>query len=173
MNRTSEQLADEIAARHADYFRKNPKGEIVQTCLIEPEEGEDFYLIECPWGSNPQRMIVLSALRQAMIQLSAARYAIWSEVWLLKKPAPEGQTVEDAIAEHDASYTHGDIAADPARIEAVFTLVVEGKGRVITRTQRIIRGRNGGVRKLEPIEGDDMQNFGGALADLMPERTIN
>jgi hypothetical protein len=171
---TSEELVESLTERHADYFRKNPNGSILQTCMIEPEEGETVILV-CGWGSNTERLVVLAALRQAMITLKAARYAFWSEVWTVKKANPKGTTVAEAIAEHDASYTHGDLSADPDRVEAVFTLVVEGKGRTVSRLQRIIRGRNGGVRKLELIEQDEetRRAFGGALGNLMPPRTFN
>jgi hypothetical protein len=173
MSQTSDELADAITETHVAYFRRHPKGQVEQTCLIECETGEAV-AIECGWGSSTEREFTLGALRLAMIRHKAVRYAIWSEVWTANKPVPEGMTVEQAAAEHVDAYVHGDITADPNRVEAVFTLVVEGKGRMITRLQRIIRGRNGGVRKLELITGgDDITTMGGALADLMPERTIN
>jgi hypothetical protein len=170
--RTADELADELAAAHVDYFRRNPKGEIIQTCMIEPEAGEPVF-VQCGWRDEFERSITLEKLRLAMLALRAARYAIWTEVWTLLNPVPEGASMEKAEADFVAGYTHGDIAADPKRIEAVFTLVVEGKGRMVTRLQRIIRGRNGGVAKLVPLEGGDGLNLGGALADLMPTRTVN
>jgi hypothetical protein len=170
---TSDELIDALAERHANYFRRNPMGSINQTCLIEPEEGEPV-ILQCGWGSDVERLVVLAALRVAMITHKAARYAFWSEVWTVRKATPKGTTMADAIAEHDAAYVHGDLSVDPDRVEAVYTVVVEGKGRVVSRLQRIIRGRNGGVRKLELIEdNDEPAHFGGALANLMPPRTVN
>lgn len=170
---TSDELADALAAEHAAYFKRNPKGEIVQACRIEPEVGEPI-MVECGWRDEAERTLTIAMLRLAMSNLRAARYAIWTEVWTLLNPVPEGQDAMEAAADYVDSYTHGDIAADPKRIEAVFTLVVEGKGRMVTRLQRIIRGRNGGVRLLEPIDqGSQTEGMGGVLGDLMPRRTVN
>jgi hypothetical protein len=170
---SSEELADALAEEHAAYYRRNPKGEIVQACFIQPEEG-DALVFACPWRSEIERLAVIAALRAAMIEHHAARYAFWSEVWTARRTVPAGTTMEQAEADFTESYTHGDIAADPHRIEAVFTLVVEGKGRMVTRLQRIVRGRNGGVRKLMVVDGgDDLAHMGGVLATLMPPRTLN
>jgi hypothetical protein len=172
MTLTSEELADELMASHVARYQREPMGQIIPSCLIEPEAGQPVVL-QCGWGSSTERAVVLAALRVAMITMKAARYAVWMEVWTVAQTVPKGTTMDDVIAEHDAAYVHGDLSADPNRVEAVFTLVVEGKGRMVSRLQRIIRGRNGGVRKLELIENDKSTSLGGALGELMPPRTIN
>ena len=168
---TTEQLADEIAATHVSWFREHPTGGIAQTCLIFPEEGKAF-AVECGWRDEDERRLMLAVLRATMATQRAIRYAIWSEIWMAMKPLPEGRTAQQEI--DDADYQHGDISRDPDRVEAVFTLVVEASGKQAIRLQKIVRGRRGGVRRLEPLDGDpsEWEGMGGALGDLLPERTF-
>ena len=158
---TTEELAETLAVHHAIWFRRNPTASIVQTCLIFREDGEQV-AVPCGWGNEFERQLMVGILRATMIAESAVRYAIWSEVWMVTGGFPD-------------DYRHGDLARSPDRVEAVFTLVVEASGAMAVRLQKIIRGKNGGVRRLEPLEGpltDVVKGFG-VLGDLLPERTFN
>jgi hypothetical protein len=170
---TAAQLADRLMAQHERWFAKNPMGELVQTVLMEGEDGEVNF-VPCPWQDAAERVFVLEALRVMMLAKGVVRYAIWSEVWIKHVTPPPGSTAEKDAERFARSYRHGDIAEDPDRTEAVFTLVVEPGGKLTTRLQRIERGRAGGVRRLVLEEGgEDLGQLGGALADLMPERSVH
>ena len=103
-----------------------------------------------------------------MERRKAFRYAGWAEVWTKNIKTPPGVTAKEDAERFARGYRPGDLAADPEREEAVFTLVVERGHKLTTRMQTIERGRNGGVRRLVPVaNSDDMGSLGGALADLL------
>lgn len=171
---TAAALADQLVAQHVAWFREHPTQELIQTIMLEQENGE-VHFIPCPWRDALEREYVLAALRTLMAARKAVRYAVWAEVWTKSVTPPAGvTTVEDAQRYANDTYRHGDLAEDPDHDEAVFTLVVEPGRKLTTRMQRIERGRAGGVRRLVLVEGgDDMGDMGGALADLMPEQSVH
>jgi hypothetical protein len=166
----TEVIADEIAAQHMTWFAANPKSELVTTCMVFPETGPPM-MIQCPWRDEDERRYILARLRELMVVTRACRYAIWSEVWAAGRKMPKGMTEAEAIAKREREYTRGDVHADPDRFEAVFTLVVDASGKSAFRLQRIVRDNKGRVRDLEP-QAEEV-GMGGALADLLPPRTIN
>lgn len=171
MTVTADELADELTRTHLAWFKKNPMGQLEQACLIFPEAGEP-HVHPCGWANPVERQLTLAVLRALMIATQAVRYAMWSEVWMVAQNLPEGMDPATAAKDFaESDYQHGDFSRDPARVECVFTLVVEASGKTVNRVQRIIRGRSGGVRTLIPEPG--YEGFGGALADLLPERTFN
>jgi hypothetical protein len=166
---STEELADEIAAQHRRWYRANPRGQLVQTCLIIGESGETT-AVQCGWSDEAERALTIGVLRAMMVVESAVRYAVWSEVWLAFQKTEPGATSADA-AKAFGDYRHGDLSRRPDRVEAIFTLVVEASGKRAHRLQRIVRGRSGGVRTL--VDMEPMDTLGGALGDLLPERTFN
>jgi hypothetical protein len=177
---TAAELADELTKRHEQVFKDDPKAELMQTVLVQTEDGR-VLAIPCGWENAMDRQFKLTLLRELMVVEKVIRYAIWAEVWMKMETAPpevQGQkatkdTLKKAVKEFSKRYEHGDLSRDPNRIECIFTLVVETGGKLTSRVQTIERGRNGGVRRLVRMEEkDDTLNMGGALAELMPERTI-
>ena len=167
---TAEALADELAARHRDWFRQNPMGELAQTCLIFGEDGA-VTAVECGWANPVEREITIALLRMLMERAQAVRYALWAETWMVQSIRPEGMDPQEFAKRESTKYAPGSLATHPDRIECVLTYVVEASGKSVSRTQRIIRGRSGGVRTLVPEDiGDGMA---GALTDLLPHRTFN
>jgi hypothetical protein len=167
---SAEALADDLAAQHVRWYRAHPTEQILQTCLIFPEEGDGQIVVACPWSDATERAFVLTTLQALMIREKAVRYALWSEVWMANLKVPPGTDLDHAS--EAANYQQGDLATHPDRVEAVFTLVVEASGKVAHRVQKIVRGRSGGVRTLVMMDAPD--EFGsGALVSLLPPRTFN
>jgi hypothetical protein len=158
---STEELAETLAAHHAIWFRRNPTLPLVPTCLIFSEDGAQTSL-PCGWSSDVGRELTLALLRATMIIENAIRYAIWFETWTRRGDVPD-------------DYQNGDLARSPDRVEAIFTLVVEASGAQAVRLQKIVRGRNGGVRRLEPFDENPelWKGAGGALGDLLPPRVFN
>ena len=167
---TTDELADLLAETHRDFYRNSPRGEIAQSCLIIGAD-ETRRVIQCGWHNAAEREIILAGLRMIMVLTQATRYAVWGEVWMVYRNSPPGVDPAEAAEKAFAEYENGDLSRDPERIECVFTLVVEASGKSVQRIQKIIRGRSGGVRTLVAME--PMDGLGGALGDLMPERTFN
>jgi hypothetical protein len=167
---STEELADDIAAQHLRWYRANPRGELVQTCLIFGESGEGT-AVQCGWSDEAERALTIGVLRAMMIAQSAVRYAVWSEVWMVQRKTDPGEPIPAAAERAFRDYRHGDLSKDPDRIECIFTLVVEASGKRAHRLQRIVRGRSGGVRTL--VDMEPMDGLGGVLGDLLPERTFN
>lgn len=168
------ELADHLAAQHERWFADHPTSDLVQTVMFEQENGETHF-IACPWKDADERAFVLNGLRIIMRARKVVRYAVWAEVWIKNMRVPKGADAKAEARKWGRTYQHGDIAQEPDRGEAVFTLVVEGGGKVTGRLQRIERGRNGGVRRLvmEEMSEGGFEGMGGALADLMPERSVH
>ena len=164
----TDEFADELTETHRAFYRQKPRGELVQTCVIVGDDGKTT-AIKCGWDGDAERGLTLALLRSMMRTLGAVRYVIWGEVWLLFAKRDPGETIEEgrrkALAETP------DFSKAPNRVECVFTLVVEASGRRAHRLQRIVRGRSGGVRTL--VDMEPMDDLGGALAELLPERTFN
>jgi hypothetical protein len=153
---TRDEIADSLVAQHERWFKEHPTEPLIQTVWMQREDGEVMF-VACPWKDAQEREFVLAGLRMVMEARKVVRYAMWTEVWLTMGKVPE---------------RYGQVGEDPDRTEAVFTLVVERSG-VTARLQHILRGRSGGVRKLRLEPTDDALRMGGALADLLPERSVN
>jgi hypothetical protein len=167
---TTEELVDLLVTRHREFYRRNPRGQLAQTCLMIREDGTST-AVECGWEDAAQRDLTLAVLRAMMMIQNAIRYAVWSEVWMVEGKTKPGEPVPKAAERDFRDYQVGDLGKNPNRIECIFTMVVEASGKEIHRLHRIIRGRSGGVRTL--VEMEPMNGLGGALADLLPERTFN
>ena len=167
---TTKELIESLTTQHMEFYRKNPRGQLAQTCLIFGEDG-DVVAVECGWQDAATRQMTIATLRAMMVTYNAIRYAVWSEVWMAMQKVPPGVDPGAEALDALADYQVGDISRDPDRIEAVFTLVVEASGARAHRLQKIIRGRSGGVRTL--IHMEPMDGMGGALSDLLPKRTFN
>jgi hypothetical protein len=156
---TSEEVADFLTQMHVDYFRAQPMGQVAQTVLMESEDGKT-HTMPFSFSDTLERALVVAMLRGLMADQKVVRYAIWCEAWIRKLP----RTGLD-------DYELGDLAVDPASEEIVWTVVVD-TAQKIGRAQKIIRGRNGGVRELQLKPLDDASELLGEFAHLLPERTI-
>lgn len=155
---TALELADQLAAAHEDFFKEKPKGELLTAVLVEGGDGQQI-IVACPWSDGDQRALVIAMLRELLHRLEAVRYAMWSEAWTIDSPEAIGP-----------DYEQGDISRRPDRREVIMTVVVDAKENTpVCIQQRIIRGRHGGVRKLERREGN-WDGITGALTTLLPER---
>jgi hypothetical protein len=165
-----EALADTIAQQHAAYFVENPKGEIVQTCMIFAASGE-AHLIVCGWASAEERDATIGALRMFIEASGATRYAIWAETWFVRAELPKGADPLAAARKASRAYRPGSLAEHPDQIEAVMTLVVDASGLKASRMQEIVRDRKGRVASLKPMDSE--AQIGGALAELLPRRSVH
>lgn len=161
-----EDLADQLMATHAAYFREHPDGELLTSCMIFGEDGEGM-VVATPWGDPGERNKALMLLRLLMIEKSAVRYAMWSEAWFTTGEAAKAFQREREEADEFVS-----MATTPGRQECVFTLVVDAKSkRPLFRRQMIRRDKSGLVRGLTTMRDDmDYDSFSGDLATLLPER---
>jgi hypothetical protein len=168
---TAEELADALAEQHGRWFDEHPDGSILQSVLVVPEEG-DAMVLGCPWNGPHERDAIIHMLRVLMHQASAVRYAVWAEVWIVKEAVQAGDDPKAAAEARAAEYELGDLEQHPQRIEAVFTIVVDASGTTASRLQPITRGPDKAVVRLEPAE-TGYGGLGGALANLLPKRTVN
>jgi hypothetical protein len=151
---TAQQFADAIAARHEDFYRAMPKGELCQTVIVEKPDGT-YEIIGCPWGNADERRFILIALRAMMKAFNVVRYGFFAEVWVSE--ASDDSPLSPKVMPRD----------DPNRKERVFTVVCDRRlPQPVSVVQDIIRGRSGGVRKLLRLPNDGTHIFGGALTDL-------
>jgi hypothetical protein len=165
-----EALADELVLEHAAFFAVNPHAGVVPRCLIFVPGG-DMVAVDCGWNTADERRTTLRALRLFLASVGATRYAIWSEIWAVVAPTPPGKSREEVERAFGENYEHGDLAADPERMECVFTLVVDASGLTANRLQKIVRGKGGKVVALYPMP--IQAGLGGALASLLPARHLH
>jgi hypothetical protein len=159
--RSNMELAEAVADQHTEFYRTNPRGQLAQACFVEHADGHSA-ILPCSWASAEERQAIIALLRVYMEMHHATRYAFWSEAWMVA-PLPD-EEVRD--------YQHGELAKHPDRQEVVFTFVVDRDGQRVGVAQRIVRGRHGGVRKLERADMDGMDGIGGAMAELFPPRSL-
>jgi len=166
-----EAIADELAALHAEAFEADPAHRIEQTCLVFRPGEVGSAAIPCGWNSAAEREGMLRALRMIIAAAGVTRYAIWSEVWAVLAPVPDGASREEAERSFGENYQNGDLAKHPERMECVFTLVVDASGAQANRMQKIVRGARGEVLTLHPMPAQ--AGLGGALASLLPPRRVH
>jgi hypothetical protein len=147
-SQTCREWADELAAAHEDFYRVNPKGELRSAVIIEAGDGH-YEVVACAWANQFERAVMIAALQVFLQKLNATRYAFFGEVWMSVKPDDYARP-----------------SLDPEREEKVFTAISDRRlATPVCVSQRIVRGRSGGVRKLlrDPDIPDGIM---GALADL-------
>ena len=147
-DQTCQEWAEELAAEHEDFYRRNPKGELRSMVIVQAGDGH-FEVVSCAWANPAERILMLAMLRVFLRDLDATRYAFFGEVWMSKKPGAFERP-----------------SLDPGREERVFTTVCDRRlAAPVVVSQQIIRGRSGGVRKLLR-EDHPFDSIAGALADL-------
>lgn len=156
---TAQQMADLIAAKHEDFYRQMPKGQLLQTAILEKPDSH-YEVLLCPWSCQEERAIVLIMLRVTIAALKVQRYAFFSEVWKSSGPAEAGVPLTRP-------------SEDPNRVEEVFTVVADRRlAEPVVIAQQIIRGRSGGVRKLLRRDMDGLTGVAGDLTDLFPQGPV-
>lgn len=155
---TSAEWAEKLACEHVDYFKRHPKGQISQVCIIEAEEG--YIFVACAWRDEDERRFVLATLRAQMRAAGARRYAFFGEAWTRRTSVPPGRPLRG----DDGFVMPVD---DPNRGEEVFTIVVDPRvASPAFISHRIVRGRSGGVRTLVR-EPERYSHHLGALVHLL------
>ncbi len=146
---TLTEWVDSLCSLHVSYFKNNPQGDLMQTCIVETDD--ESLVIACPWGDYDQRDIILDMLRDCLQRLQAHRYAFFAETWISSYRVDEDTTAKPSERSN--------------RQEAVVTVAVERNGSQITRSQKIMRDKSGGVSSLIS-SCTNYESLGGELLEL-------
>jgi hypothetical protein len=159
-------LAEALAEVHERCFRERPRDQLDPTFMLIGQNGaaEIFTL---PIRDPQSREIILNALRQMLTIPDFVAYAVWGEAWVAEAGAHERAQQAGA-----SPYMNEWGEGHPDRMEVVSTTCVARSGEVVHLAQRIVRGEDGAVIRLER-EASGATAFGGAFITLFPPHQIH
>jgi hypothetical protein len=144
------------------YFSENPKKECAPQFLAETADRKRMVIL-APWGSEAEKVALLTMLKWKFVQHEVKRYVMCSEAWVARYDADKDDPNFKMPSEH------------PERVEILMLIGVDAEAGEILQYHAEIKHRNGkrslGERITLPYGG-----FEGRVTELLgpiAKRTVN
>lgn len=152
MHATLNELIDKVSNLVTGHFKQAPDESIPPTFFAIKANG-DMAVMMTPWANNEEKEAMLQAVEQLFAKEDVVSYCLVSEAWASKTCFDEGVAPSQSTD----------------RVEVVL-LTAASHTETQGKTLRIIRGENGDIIDLEPVEGNDaMKSVAGRMTTLLPK----